>query len=45
MYELPDNGLLIDIFTYSPFIDSITQPNYLLCKEFLEKIYQDHIYN
>ena len=32
MYELPYNGLQIDIFTYSPFIDSITQTDLSLIR-------------
>ena len=27
MYALPDNGLKIEIFTYSASTDSITQPD------------------
>ena len=27
MYELPNNGLQIEILTYPPSIDSITQPD------------------
>ena len=50
MYVLPINGLYTEIFTYSPFIDSIIQPDPSLVQlsilfKFLEKIYQDHIYH
>ena len=47
MYVLPDNGLKIEIFTYSLFTDSITQPDPSLIQfhtKFLEKIYQANIY-
>ena len=48
MYVLPDSGLKIEIFMYSASTDSNTQLDPSLIqlffgKEFLEKIYQDHI--
>ena len=48
MYELPDNGLFIEILTYSTSIDSIIQsdPSLIQLSILLKsskKICQDHI--
>ena len=40
MYELADNGLLIEIFTYSPFLDLIIHPDSSLIQLSIKNIFR-----